>query len=156
MRAIKFCLLVVISAVMLAVFGSSSNLLPRVKAHEGCSLKTLRGTYGGVWTGLIYPGATPATPQTINTFLPYDGMEVSNWDGTGNFSASDTFAVGGTPGQPANDAGTYTVDSNCTGTLTLTNGLTFDFIILDNGKQIKFAETDGYPTVVTETQMESE
>jgi hypothetical protein len=156
MQAIRFSLLVVILAGVMAITGSYSNLVPQVKAHEGCSLKTLRGNYGGVWTGLIYPGPTPANPQLISTFLPYDGMEVSTWDGAGNFSASDVFAVGGTPAQPANDYGTYTVNANCTGTLILTNGLTFDFIVIHGGDEIKFAETDGYPTVVTETRMGAE
>jgi hypothetical protein len=118
-------------------------------------LKTLHGNYGGVWTGLIYSGpAAPMSPQSINSFWPYDGMEVSTWDGAGNFSASHVFAVGGTPAQPANDYGVYTVNPNCTGTPTLTNGLTFNFIIA--GKEIKFAETDGSPTVVIETRIEPE
>lgn len=38
----------------------------------------------------------------------------------------------------------------------MTNGLTFDFIIIHGGNEIKFAETDGSPTVVTETRMGSE
>jgi len=153
MRSIRFSLLAVILAGVLALAGSYPNLVPRAKAHEGCSLKTLHGTYGGVWTGLIYSGPPPNSPQTIGGFWPYDGLEVSTWDGAGNFSASDVFAVGGTPAQPANDSGTYTVSANCTGTLTLTNGLTFDFILFGGGREIRFAETDGSPTVVTETRM---
>lgn len=156
MRVITICLLVVILTAALVATGSHFNLVPRAKAHEGCSVKTLHGTYGGVWTGLIYPGPPPQNPQLVTAFIPYDGMEVSTWDGAGNFSASDVFAVGGTPGQPANDAGTYTVNFNCMGTLSLTNGLSFDFIIVHGGDEIKFAETDGYPTVVTETRMEPE
>jgi len=156
MQAIRFTLLGVTLAGLLAVAGSHFNLVPRVKAHAGCSLETLHGTYGGVWTGLIYPGATPTNPQLMGAFWPYDGMEVSTWDGAGNFTAVDVFAVGGTPGQPANDNGVYTVNANCTGTLKLTNGLSFDFILLHGGNEIKFAETDGYPTVVTETRMDSE
>lgn len=156
MRVITIGLLVVILTGVLATTGSHLNLVPHAKANQGCTLKTLRGNYGGVWTGLIYSGAPPQTPQTIGGFWPYDGMEVSTWDGAGNFSASDVFAVGGTPGQPANDSGVYTVNSNCTGTLTLTNGLTFDFIILGGGRGIKFAETDGSPTVVSEERMEPE
>jgi len=153
MRAITIGLSVVILTGLVVTTGSHFNLVPSAKANQGCSLKTLQGNYGGVWTGLIYPAAPPKQPQAIGKFLPYDGMEVSSWDGAGNFSASDVFAVGGTPGQPATDQGTYTVNANCTGTLTLTNGLTFDFILLHNGSEIRFAETDGYPTVVVEDRM---
>jgi hypothetical protein len=38
----------------------------------------------------------------------------------------------------------------------LTNGLTFDFIILQRGNEIRFAETDGNPKVVIETRMQPE
>ncbi len=150
----KITMLVVIVAGALTVAGSHLNLVSRAQANRGCSLQTLHGTYAGVWTGLINPGPPPQNPQPMGGFLPYDGLEVSHWDGTGNFSASDVFAVGGTPAQPAIDSGTYTVNPNCTGTLTLTNGLTFDFVIVPSGGQILFAETDGNPTVVTETRMD--
>lgn len=154
MRTMKIAMLVVMLTAALAVSRSHFNLVPRARADRGCSVRTLNGTYGGVWTGLLNPGTTPTSPQPITTFLPYDGMEVSTWDGAGTFSASDVFAIGGTPAQPANDSGTYTVNTNCTGTLTLTNGLTFNFVIVQSGNEIKFAETDGNPTVVTETRMD--
>jgi len=153
MRTITVAVLVVTLALLWAASGSSARHVVQASTQAGCSLSTLNGKYGGVWTGLIYPAAPPKQPQTIGKFLPYDGMEVSSWDGAGNFSASDVFAVGGTPGAPAEDKGTYTVSANCTGTLTLTNGLTFDFILLHNGNEIRFAETDGYPTVVIEDRM---
>jgi len=154
MRAITIGLLVVILTAVLVTTGSHFNVVTPAKANQGCSLKTLNGNYGGVWTGYIDSGAPPVNPQTVGNFIPYDGLEVSTWDGAGNFTASDVFTVGGTPGQPANDSGVYTVNSDCTGTLTLTNGLTFDFIIFGGGKEIRFAETDGLPTVVIETRIE--
>jgi hypothetical protein len=156
MRSIKIVFLIVIATGIAVAIGSHITVVPKAKASQGCSVTTLHGTYGGVWTGLIYPSTTPQNPQLITAFVPYDGMEVSSWDGAGNFSASDMFAVGGTPGEPANDSGNYTVNPNCTGSLSLTNGLRFDFIITHGGDEIKFAETDGYPTVVTETRMETE
>jgi hypothetical protein len=153
MRAMRISLLIVTIAVLFGLAGSPSAHTAQANTQGHCSLATLHGRYGGVWTGLIYPGPPPKNPQVIGKFVPYDGMEVSRWDGAGNFAASDVFAVGGTPGSPAEDKGTYTVSANCTGTLTLTNGLTFDFIILRNGDEIRFAETDGYPTVVIEDRM---
>jgi len=153
MRAITIGVLVVTLALLWAGAGSSARHVVQAKNQEECSLGTLNGRYGGVWTGLIYPAAPPKEPQAIGKFVPYDGMEVSSWDGAGNFSASDVFTVGGTTGAPAEDKGTYTVNPNCTGTLKLTNGLTFDFLILQDGNEIRFAETDGYPTVVIEDRM---
>jgi hypothetical protein len=125
------------------------------KTSTGCSLGTLHGRYAGVWTGLLDLSGPPKNPQLIGKFTPYDGMEVSRWDGAGNFSASDVFAIGGTPAQPTNDKGSYTVSSDCTGTLTLTNGLTFEFVILHDANEIRFAETDGSPTVIIEDRMGS-
>jgi hypothetical protein len=156
----RLMVFVVVGVMALAVAfvcdGFWSNPIAEAKTSGGCSLGTVHGKYGGVWTGLLDLSGPPKKPQLIGKFTPYDGMEVSSWDGAGNFSASDVFAIGGTPAQPANDMGTYTVSSNCTGTLLLTNGLTFDFIILHRGNEIRFAETDGSPTVVIETRIGSE
>jgi len=138
---------------VLVFYGLWRSPVVEAKTSASCSLETLQGKYAGVWTGLLDLSGPPKNPQLISKFTPYDGMEVSHWDGAGNFSASDVFAVGGTPAQPAHDKGTYTVNSDCTGTLTLTNGLTFDFVILHSANEIRFAETDGSPTVVIEDRM---
>ena len=158
MRMAKFGAIVLIlgMAVLALGFAFNAQLVPVAKASHGCSVKTLQGNYAGVWTGLLDLGPPPTSPQPITAFDPYDAMEVSTFDGAGNFSSTVTAAVGGTPAQTFPDTGTYTVSSNCTGSLTLASGLTFDFVIFHGGNEIRFAETDGSPTVVTETRMRAE
>src|ERR1700736_458705 len=99
MRAVKIVFLVGALGGILAAAGSRANLVPRAKANHGCSVTTLNGQYSGVWTGLLYPGTPPTDPQLIPNFQPYDAMEISNFDGAGNFSSTVTAAIAGTPAQ---------------------------------------------------------
>jgi hypothetical protein len=83
-------------------------------------------------------------------------MEISNFDGAGNFSSTVTAAIGGAPAQSFPDTGTYKLNSNCVGSLSLASGLTFDFVVFKRGSEIRFAETDGSPTVVIENRLDPE
>jgi hypothetical protein len=151
---------VILAAGLWAIWRASHrNVVPVVRASgvEGCSVTTLRGNYGGAWSGLLFSGSTPpASPQLITAFQPYDALEVSNFDGMGNFSSTVTASAGGTPSQSFPDSGTYKVNQDCTGSLTLASGLTFDFIILRGGREVKFAETDGNIAAITETRLQDE
>jgi len=84
-------------------------------------------------------------------------METSNFDGAGNFASNVVASVGGTPAQTFPDSGTYTVNSNCTGTLTLASGLTFDFLVLHGGREVEFIDTDGTaPAAIKETRLDAD
>ena len=133
-----------------------ARVVPVAKASEGCSVKTLHGTYGGVATILgLSSGAPSATPQPITAFQPFDVLEVISYDGSGNFQSTVTASVGGTPAQSFPDTGTYTVNTNCTGSLATASGFTFDFIVLHNGNEVKYIETDGSGVAAfTETRMD--
>ena len=86
-----------------------------VKAHRGCSDRTLMGEYG--WSEFGYePELTPNDFWTATAFV--------NFDGQGTFSGSNVYSIdSGTP-DPHNPSemtgGTYTVSSNCTVTITYT------------------------------------
>ena len=158
MRVVRTVCSIVGFAVILIAVGSRLNLVPKAKAsHAGCGLKTLHGNYGGVWAGLLFPGPPQTTPQPITAFQPLNAMETSNFDGAGNFTSTVVASVGGTPAQTFPDAGTYTVNPNCTGTLTLVSGLTFDFLVLRGGKEVEFIDADGTaPAAITETRMDAD
>jgi hypothetical protein len=151
---------VILAAGLWTISGAShGKVMPVARANvvEGCSVATLRGNYGGAWSGLLFSGSTPpASPQLITAFQPYDALEVSKFDGMGNFSSTVTANAGGTPSQSFPDSGTYQVNKDCTGSLTLVSGLTFDFIILRGGTEVRFAETDGNIAAITETRVEDE
>ena len=86
-------------------------------AHAaGCSNATIRGTYAFTIHGQILPpdGSAP---------LLVDGLAKTTYDGNGNLTQLDAIAVNGgvAPGWSAN-TGTYSVNPDCTGTMTISNG----------------------------------
>ena len=112
---------VALVALALAVLGSAY-------AQGGfpvCNNRLIAGAYGFTVQGTKLAGLGPTGPQV--------GVAMAEFDGEGNFTQIDTVTINGVvvadfTHTPAN--GTYTVNSDCTGTFTI------DF-------------TDGRPTVVT-------
>src|SRR5215467_3807844 len=155
MRIVKLATVFLIPAGAFAGLADKLHVrvLPVAKASEGCSVKTIQGSYGGVLTALSLPGAPPvptATPQAITAFQPFQVLELINFDGAGKFQTTITASQGGTLAQTFPDSGPYTVNSNCTGSLAAGGGLfTFDFIIFHQGKEIRFIETDGTGVVAS-------
>lgn len=160
MRIVKLATMVLILAGACAALAVKLHvgIVPVVRASEGCSVKTLHGIYGGVGSLLTLPSSTPgAIPQSIAAFQPFDFLEVITFDGSGNFQSTITASVGGTPAQSFPDSGTYTVNSNCTGSLATTSGFTFDFIVFHGGKEVRYIQTDGSGVAAfTETRMQDE
>jgi len=98
--------LATILVVFVAVFAALVlRPVPKVKAHRGCSNRTLMGNYG--FNGFGFNSGEPATLEGL-----------LNFDGNGNLSGSSFYAVvNGTPdpGNPNSFTGaTYTVNSDCT------------------------------------------
>lgn len=114
-----------------------------------CSENTIGGSYGSNITGTFF--LPPALGSTNPTPVLLASVGRMTFDGVGNVSGKDTNSFGGDVTRyPIN--GTYTVDRDCTGTLTINmpNGfvLTNDFVILDEGKEINLIQTNP-GTVVT-------
>ena len=91
---------------------ASSTLTARASS---CSVSIISGTYAFTLHGTIFlpDGST----------LLIDGIAKQTYDGKGNMSQVDAVATNGflTPGWRAG-TGTYSVNSDCTGTFTVTNG----------------------------------
>jgi hypothetical protein len=114
--------------------------LPKVHAqevHTGCNLETLNGRYGLTFNGFFTRGAVPAA---ITAFTPVTGGGVVTFDGNGNLSASEVVSIGGQV-IPVNLPGTYTVNSDCTGSFT-TPAAHLNLVIVHNGREILAVNTD--------------
>ena len=102
-----------ISLLLLALALAASSSLT---AHAGvCSNSTIQGTYAFTIHGQVFlpDGST----------LLIDGLAKTTFDGNGNLTQLDAIAVNGNvaPGWASN-TGTYSVNPDCTGTFTVTNG----------------------------------
>lgn len=133
------------------------GIVPRAQAGEDkeCSNATLRGSYGFTSTGTILP---PLFGQPSYSFDgpagPFAEVGRQTFDGTekGETEYTATISNNGetTPGLLFK--GTYSVNKNCTGTMTLTqttpfpSTVTFNFVIDDNGSEIRALLTGPIPT----------
>ncbi len=147
-----------ITAISLAVFVSSlfaigvplkgpdggrRSIVPSVQAQDegddkggcpgNCSLGTLNGCYGDTISG------------TIVGFGPIAAIGVTNFDGNGHFTGTDTVNINGSGGISESSIGTYTVNSDCTGSSvqTFPDGrvVSLSFVIVNHGKEFLFVNT---------------
>jgi hypothetical protein len=122
------------------------DALPKVHAEEGqeaCSLETLNGRYGLSFSGFGTRGPVPAG---IDAFFPVSGAGLVTFDGAGNLYAAETVSIGGKVA-PVNVPGTYTVNSDCTGTFTTIHAH-LNLVIVRHGKEIMAVNTDSGNTVL--------
>lgn len=137
-RTISMLLIVAVFGAV-AIFAPAAKhhftVLPVVHAQSGCTDATLTGNYAIIWSGF----ATPANSTTGNE-VPWAGAGVVKLDGVGNVSASWTNALNGKILTGLTAAGTYTVSSNCTGSLSFTSGAVTDFtanlVIIGGGIEV--------------------
>jgi hypothetical protein len=125
---------------------ASSTLM----AHAGaCTNSTIQGTYAFTIHGQI------VNPD--GSTLLVDGLAKTTFDGKGNLTQLDAVAINGNiaPGWASN-TGTYSVNSDCTGTFTVTNGsqapVHLQMIIAQSGNTIHDVVTD--PGIATTAEAE--
>jgi hypothetical protein len=123
--------------------GGKGSIIPSVQAKDDdddrdrsprpCSLRTLNGSYGGTFSG------------TIVGFGPIAGIGVANFDGHGHVTGTDTVNINGSGGIFESSSGTYTVNSDCTGTRVeaFPDGrvVSSSFVIVNQGKETLFLNT---------------
>jgi hypothetical protein len=118
---------------LFAVLALALTAVPAANAsNRPCSNATLRGAYSDQDTG------------TIVGVGPFAGVNVDNFDGKGNLTISGVSSVNGSV-FPGVESGTYQVNSDCTGTYTVSDGgITVNafFVIDDEGKELKIVITD--------------
>ena len=111
------------------------------KEHEPtCTLATLQGRYLSTFSGFLVPPTPGVTAQT-----PLAGAQVDifNGDGTGTHQA--TVSVNGAIAQFRDALVSYTVNADCSGTITLKlpfGDVNSDMYIAPNGAEFVVVETD--------------
>ena len=100
-----------------------------------CSTRTLRGVYDFHATGLNIVNGV-AVPKAIIERVVFDGRG-------GVLTPAVSLSVNGNIIQPPQgNPGVYTVDADCTGTLTFADGPMFDLQIHPYGKTLNMLQTN--------------
>ncbi len=117
-------------------------------AQDFCSNATLRGDYGFTVSGMR-PSAPGGPVETIV------GVALTNFDGNGNLTQTDNIhgSLSGFATPDRAGTGTYTVNADCTGTMTLTNAgappLMLRIVVVDNGNEVRTAVVSPLAVMVT-------
>ena len=128
------CALVCLAATMAP--GTSATARAEVDRH--CSVGMLRGLYLWTFDGYANLGGN-LVPKAVMQGLRFNG------DGT-TFNPFGTVNIGGTIIIDATGGvGTYTVAADCTGTLSITNGPTFNIYVGPGAQQVWTLETSPSP-----------
>lgn len=130
----------------LLTLAAAAALVPAVHAHDhdrGCTAATLKGKYGFTFSGFQLQSGIS---------LPFYGAGSGTFDGEGNVSAAFTFSFNGQIGTSPYTA-TYTVNPDCTGSVTATPGSggdNFALFIVGTGDEIFAADTTDGETVTAD------
>jgi len=109
-------------------------------AQGGCSVSTLNATYAFTDSGFAVSGLFMRHAKLKGTPVPVSALGVLAFDGVGNASfGSLTLVVnGGISSETA--SGSYTVNSDCTGSISQTSGslagITFNLSIVGGGAEV--------------------
>jgi hypothetical protein len=123
---------------------SAGKKVPQGKSFK-CSNATLEGRYAVKGEGLV-PGGPPPAP-----LVPFAVVSLMTFDGAGNLTDAATASNNGVISSNLNH-GTYTVNEDCSGTLTVTIPfppfqLTHNLVIADKGNEFYLIVTT--PSAVT-------
>jgi hypothetical protein len=136
-----FARLMLVLALLLtvaAVTTVAAARAPSARASSGCSVASLNGSYLGNFSGFT---GTSTSPQP----LALQALATFNGNGTGTASITLTTLTSGGP-ISFTDTLTYTLNSNCTGTLTAmrSTGQTvhYDIVVVDSAAEVDFSQID--------------
>ncbi len=118
----------------LLVLGASLTAA-NLSAAQSCSLATIKGNFGFTITGQVLSGPSAG---------PVSGVALTTYDGAGNLTQVDNVVHNGQlPAEAWRPAtGSYTLNSNCTGTMQLvfTDGsptMNLNIVVDSAGNQIR-------------------
>ena len=116
--------------------------------HPACTNATLNGDYGFTITG-----TRPSGPgQPIETVV---GTALTHFNGDGTLTQTDNIhgSLSGFTEPDRPGTGTYTLNPDCSGTMTLSNSgsptLTLAIVVVDNGNEVRTAVVAPAPVIVT-------
>jgi hypothetical protein len=111
----------------------ASSLASAEAARRACSERTLRGSYVFSASGFNIVGGVQQ-PKAIVEVIVFNG------DGTLDVPAA-TVSLNGAIIRSLHSVGTYTVEDNCSGTITF-NGPTYDMALSRDGDDISMIQTN--------------
>ena len=117
-RTLSLVLAFPVAVAVLVLFPASKHRVLAAE-HHGCSNVTLTGNYGFAFSGFQIQNNKP---------LPFDGAGIATFDGSGNVSAPFAYSINGAS-STSPYTGTYTVNSDCSVSLTATPGSGGDNLI---------------------------
>lgn len=128
-----------VTSIVAALLVVGATALPAQTETKACDATSFTGAYGYKWSGFVYDN------QGYTYYLGAVGRMVS--DGAGSLTGSHTYSFDGTIVKQQY-TGTYTVNEDCTGTITLTTpnagSSHFDFVIVNSGAEVDVVQTDAY------------
>lgn len=105
---------------------------------EKCTVATLNGQYLFAESGTLFPPGFGVTKQSIGNVA---GFHIFNGDGTGTDFV--TFSINGIDQHvPSPVAFTYTLNPDCTGTLSVQNGPNHNIFVAVDGSSLTSINTD--------------
>jgi hypothetical protein len=108
---------------------------PRGGEGKACSVATLRGTY-------LLSGRLDAPQYAPITGVPQVVGGLRAFDAAGNISGVATVNAGGTILQNVRAPGVYTVNADCTGTMTNAGTRHYDIYVAADGSEAVAIRTD--------------
>lgn len=134
--------LVVLAALAIVVTMSPKHTVRPVYAQSGCTVATLTGSYSFAYSAFSGRGTPPNTGPTVYT--PHAMVGVGTFNGAGTFSG--VVAVqsmsGGNSALGTTFSGTYTVNSNCTGSMEVLIGSPSLFTPAVPGRAVEASQSD--------------
>ena len=130
-RTIASTTLVIVFAIVFVL-----GILPEAQAgeHRACSTASLQGSFGFTSTGTLLALPPPSAG-------PFAEIGRQTFDGQGNTDATATLSANGNI-KRVTVVGTYVVNPDCTGSMTLLvspfgSTVNLDFVIDDDGAEIR-------------------
>ena len=126
--------------------------LPGAQAYD---LSSLNGSYADSWSGFTPIGPPPphGVLRSTNGYAPEYAAGLWTFDGAGGLTALLVFNFSGGvlfgAGWDLNLPGTYTVNADGTGTLTLAGLHRSNFVIGAGGNELKYIGTDPDTGIIT-------
>jgi hypothetical protein len=120
----------------LAVAATLVVLIANPAYAATCNNATLTGSYGVITAlGLNTPGQAKAF-LPLGPDIPSAVVGVMTFDGTGSFTDIHTLVVNGVIFPGLSRPGTYTVNSDCTGSMSNDHGINFNIVVVSGGTEI--------------------
>jgi hypothetical protein len=136
-RTVTGLVTLVALAALVIMDRTSLRIVRTVHAGSGCAVASLSGNYAASQSGF------ESKTHQNGSLLPFATLGLATFDGAGNFSITYTDM---SPGQPSyiavqgNGSGTYTVNSDCSGSISVTAGdaagLTLNLQVIGGGTEV--------------------